>query len=136
MLFNLFNKKLFSLKIVIVLVLLIFILFFLVLQVDEVNFIGFVVIDKIVKVGILYFVIGIMVISEIGFVQVEKFVIDQINEMGGVLGCKIEYIQEDGVSDWFIFVEKFKKLLVSDKVVVVFGCWIFVLCKVVLLVFE
>lgn len=111
-------------------------LLFVVLFMFEVNIFGLVVIEDIVKVGILYFIIGIMVISEIGLVQVEKLVIEQINVQGGVFGCQIEYVQEDGVSDWLIFVEKVCKLLCQDDVVVIFGCWIFVLCKVVLLVIE
>ena len=41
--------------------------------------------------------------------------------MGGVLGRKIEYIQEDGASDWPTFAEKAKKLLVSDKAAAVLG---------------
>ena len=36
--------------------------------------------------------------------------------MGGVLGRKIKFIQEDGASDWPTFAEKAKKLLVNDKV--------------------
>ena len=43
--------------------------------------------------------------------------------MGGILGRKIEYIQEDGASDWPTFAEKAKKLLVNDKVASVMGCW-------------
>ena len=65
-----------------------------------------------------------------------KLAIDQINAMGGViLGRKIEYIQEDGASDWLTFAEK-PKLLVNDKVASVFGCWTSASRKAVLPVFE
>jgi urea transport system substrate-binding protein len=56
--------------------------------------------------------------------------------MGGILGRKIEVIQEDGASDWPTFAEKAKKLLEKDKVATVFGCWTSASRKAVLPVFE
>ena len=102
----------------------------------DVNTTGLAVTDKTVKVGILHSVTGTMAISETGSVQAEKLAIEQINAMGGVLGRKIEYIQEDGASDWPTFAEKSKKLLVSDKVAAVFGCWTSASRKAVLPIFE
>lgn len=101
-----------------------------------VNTTGLAVTDTTVKVGILHSVTGTMAISETGSVQAEKLAIDQINAMGGVLGRKIEFIQEDGASDWPTFAEKSKKLLVNDKVAAVFGCWTSASRKAVLPVFE
>ncbi|WDT79396.1 MAG: transporter substrate-binding protein [Candidatus Manganitrophus sp.] len=77
-----------------------------------------------------------MAISETGSVQAEKLAIEQINAMGGVLGRKIDVIQEDGASDWPTFAEKASKLLVNDKVAAVFGCWTSASRKAVLPVFE
>lgn len=102
----------------------------------EVNTTGLAVTDDTVKVGILHSVTGTMAISETGSVQAEKLAIDQINAMGGVLGRKIEYVQEDGASDWPTFAEKSRKLLVEDKVAAVFGCWTSASRKAVLPVFE
>lgn len=102
----------------------------------QVNTTGLAVTDTTVKVGILHSVTGTMAISETGSVQAEKLAIDQINAMGGVLGRKIEFIQEDGASDWPTFAEKSKKLLVNDKVAAVFGCWTSASRKAVLPVFE
>ena len=62
--------------------------------------------------------------------------IEQINAQGGILGRKIEYIQEDGASDWPTFAEKARKLLVNDKVASVMGCWTSASRKAVLPVFE
>jgi len=101
-----------------------------------VNTTGLAVTDGTVKVGILHSVTGTMAISETGSVQAEKLAIEQINAMGGVLGRKIEFIQEDGASDWPTFAEKAKKLLVQDKVASVFGCWTSASRKAVLPVFE
>jgi len=102
----------------------------------EVNTTGLAVTDDTVTVGILHSVTGTMAISESGSVEAEKLAIKQINEMGGVLGRKIEVIQEDGASDWPTFAEKAKKLLVKDKVAAVFGCWTSASRKAVLPVFE
>ena len=90
---------------------------------SDVNTTGLAVTDKTVTVGILHSLTGTMAISETGAQQAEKLAIDQINAMGGVLGRKIEFIQEDGASDWPTFAEKSRKLLVQDKVAAVFGCW-------------
>jgi urea transport system substrate-binding protein len=102
----------------------------------DVNTTGLAITDDVVAVGILHSVTGTMAISESGSVEAEKLAIKQINEMGGVLGRKIEVIQEDGASDWPTFAEKAKKLLVQDKVAAVFGCWTSASRKAVLPVFE
>ena len=77
-----------------------------------------------------------MAISETGSIEAEKLAIEQINAAGGVLGRQIKVIQEDGASDWPTFAEKAKKLLVSDQVAAVFGCWTSASRKAVLPVFE
>jgi urea transport system substrate-binding protein len=103
---------------------------------DKVNTTGLAVTDDTVTVGILHSVTGTMAISESGSVEAEKLAIKQINDMGGVLGRKIEVIQEDGASDWPTFAEKARKLLVNDKVAAVMGCWTSASRKAVLPVFE
>lgn len=102
----------------------------------EVNTTGLAVTDDTVTVGILHSVTGTMAISETGSVQAEKLAIEQINAQGGILGRKIEFIQEDGASDWPTFAEKARKLLVNDKVASVMGCWTSASRKAVLPVFE
>lgn len=82
---------------------------------SSVNSTGLAVTDDTVKVGILHSVTGTMAISETGSVQAEKLAIEQINAMGGVLGRKIEYIQEDGASDWPTFAEKSKNYWLTIK---------------------
>lgn len=102
----------------------------------EVNTTGLAVTDDTVTVGQLHSATGTMAISETGSIQAEQLAIDQINAMGGVLGRQIKVIKEDGASDWPTFAEKAKKLLVSDKVGTVFGCWTSASRKAVLPVFE
>jgi len=102
----------------------------------QVNTTGLAVTDDTVTVGIMHSVTGTMAISETGSVQAEKLAIEQINAQGGILGRKVQFIQEDGASDWPTFAEKSKKLLEKDKVASVFGCWTSASRKAVLPVFE
>ena len=102
----------------------------------EISTTGLAVTDTTVKVGILHSLTGTMAISEQGSVEAEKLAIAQINAQGGVLGRKIEFVVEDGASDWPTFAEKARKLLVQDKVAAVFGAWTSASRKAVLPVFE
>ena len=77
-----------------------------------------------------------MSISEVSVKDAELLAIEEINAAGGVMGKKIEPVVEDGASDWPTFAEKAKKLIQSDKVAVVFGCWTSASRKAVLPVFE
>ncbi|MDT7952063.1 MAG: transporter substrate-binding protein, partial [Acetobacteraceae bacterium] len=97
---------------------------------------GLAVTDDTVTVGILHSATGTMAISETGSIEAEKLAIAQINESGGVLGRQIKIIQEDGASDWPTFAEKAKKLLASDHVAAIFGCWTSASRKAVLPVLE
>ena len=66
---------------------------------SAVNTTGLAVTDTEVTVGILHSATGTMAISETGSIEAEKLAIEQINAMGGVLGRKIKFIQEDGASE-------------------------------------
>ena len=89
-----------------------------------------------IKVGILHSLSGTMAQSETPIKDVVLMGIEEVNAAGGVLGRKIEPIVEDPASNWDLFAEKAKKLLVEDKVATVFGCWTSVSRKSVLPVFE
>ncbi|HVY22199.1 MAG TPA: urea ABC transporter substrate-binding protein [Steroidobacteraceae bacterium] len=102
----------------------------------KVNTTGLKVTDTEVYVGQLHSATGTMAISETGSIRAERLAIDQINAEGGVLGRQIKVIQEDGASDWPTFAEKSKKLLESDHVAAVFGCWTSASRKAVLPIFE
>jgi len=62
--------------------------------------------------------------------------IDEINKTGGVAGHKLIPVVEDPASDPNTYQEKARKLLLSDKVVTVFGCYTGASRKAVLPVFE
>lgn len=92
--------------------------------------------DKSVTVGILHSITGTIALSEAGSVQGEKLAIEEINAQGGVLGRKIEYVQEDGASDWPTYSEKAQKLILKDRVATIFGCWTSASRKAVLPIVE
>ncbi len=89
-----------------------------------------------VKVGVLHSLSGTMAISETSLKDVVLMAIDEINAKGGVLGKKVVPVVVDPASNWDLFAEKAKELLLKDKVAVVFGCWTSVSRKSVLPVFE
>jgi len=92
--------------------------------------------EDTVKVGVLHSLSGTMAISETSLRDVLLYTFDEINAAGGVLGKKIEPVVVDGASDWPLFAEKAKELLVKEKTAVTFGCWTSVSRKSVLPVYE
>ena len=89
-----------------------------------------------VRVGILHSLTGTMAISETSLRDVVQMAVDEINAEGGVLGRTIETVVVDPASDWDLFAEKSRELLVQEEVAAVFGCWTSVSRKSVLPVFE
>lgn len=79
--------------------------------------------SETVKVGLLHSLTGSMAISEVSVRDAELLAIEEINEAGGVLGKKIESVEEDGASDPSVFATKAEKLIVDEEVATVFGCW-------------
>lgn len=92
--------------------------------------------EQTVKVGLLHSLTGAMAISEKSVRDAEVLAIEEINAAGGVLGKKIEYVEEDGASEPSTFATKAEKLINSDKVSTVFGCWTSSSRKAVKPVFE
>ena len=78
---------------------------------------------KVVKVGLLHSLTGTMSISEIAVRDAELLAIKEINDAGGILGCQIKPVEEDGKSNPRIFAEKARKLIEQDQVATIFGCW-------------
>jgi len=89
-----------------------------------------------IKVGILHSLSGTMAISETTLKDTILMMIDEQNRQGGLLGRPLEAVVVDPASDWPLFAEKARQLLLQDKVAVVFGCWTSVSRKSVLPVFE
>lgn len=89
-----------------------------------------------VKVGLLHSLTGAMAISEVSVRDAELLAIEEINANGGVLGKQITYVEEDGASDPSTFATKAEKLIESEEVATVFGCWTSSSRKAVKQVFE
>jgi urea transport system substrate-binding protein len=89
-----------------------------------------------IKVGINHSLSGTMAISETTLKDVMLMMIEDINAAGGLLGRSVEAVVVDPASDWPLFAEKARELLVAKEVDVVFGNWTSVSRKSVLPVFE
>ena len=89
-----------------------------------------------VKIGVLHSLSGTMAISETSLKDVVPMAVEEINSDGGVMGKQIKPVVVDPASDWDLFAEKAKDLIVKEEVAVVFGCWTSVSRKSVLPVFE
>ncbi|WP_350350889.1 urea ABC transporter substrate-binding protein [Microbacterium sp. A8/3-1] len=76
-----------------------------------------------IKLGFLNSLTGGMAISEKTVSTALHMAADEINADGGILGKQIEYVQEDGATDWPTFAEKTEKLLTQDCVGAIFGGW-------------
>lgn len=76
-----------------------------------------------VKVGLLHSLTGSMAISEKSVRGAEVLAIKEINAAGGVNGKQIEYVEEDGASEPSTFATKAEKLIDSEGVSTIFGCW-------------
>jgi urea transport system substrate-binding protein len=89
-----------------------------------------------IKVGILHSLSGTMAISETTLKDTVLMLIKDQNAKGGLLGRKLVPVVVDPASNWPLFAEKMRELLVKEKVAVVFGCWTSVSRKSVLPVVE
>src|SRR5918999_1695503 len=89
-----------------------------------------------IKIGVLHSLSGTMAISEVSLRDVVLMAVEEINAKGGVMGRKLQPVVVDPASNWDLFAEKAKQLLLQDKVAVTFGCWTSVSRKSVLPVFE
>ncbi|WP_414979578.1 urea ABC transporter substrate-binding protein [Congregibacter sp.] len=89
-----------------------------------------------IRVGVLHSLSGTMAISETTLKDTVLMLVEQQNARGGLLGRPLEAVVVDPASDWPLFAEKARELLVREKVDVVFGCWTSVSRKSVLPVFE
>jgi urea transport system substrate-binding protein len=89
-----------------------------------------------IKIGVLHSLSGTMAISEVSLRDVVLMAVEEINAKGGVMGRKLLPVVVDPASNWDLFAEKAKQLLLQDKVAVTFGCWTSVSRKSVLPVFE
>ena len=89
-----------------------------------------------IKVGVLHSLSGTMAISETTLKDTVLMMVNEQNKKGGLLGKKLEAVVVDPASDWPLFAEKARELLIKEDVDVIFGGWTSVSRKSVLPVVE
>lgn len=89
-----------------------------------------------IKVGVLHSLSGTMAISETTLKDTILMLVEQQNAKGGLLGRQLEAVVVDPASDWPLFAEKARELIVQHDVDVIFGSWTSVSRKSVLPVIE
>lgn len=92
--------------------------------------------DDPIKVGVLHSLSGTMAISETTLKDTVLMMVEQQNAKGGLLGRELEAVVVDPASDWPLFAERTRELLVQEEVDVIFGAWTSVSRKAVLPVLE
>ena len=76
-----------------------------------------------IRVGLLHSETGPMAISEQSMINAELLAIDEINARGGLLGRPVIGIVADGKSDPATFAQQAERLISSEKVDIIVGCW-------------
>ena len=92
--------------------------------------------EDTIKVGVLHSLTGTMAISETTLKDTVLRMVEEQNKQGGLLGKKLEAVVVDPASNWPLFAEKARELIVQEKVDVIFGGWTSVSRKSVLPVVE
>ncbi|MEQ8737122.1 MAG: transporter substrate-binding protein, partial [Hoeflea sp.] len=76
-----------------------------------------------IKVGLLFSLTGGLAVPEEDSTLVMQYAIDEINAAGGVAGMPIEPVIVDAKSDFKVYSEKTRELILRDKVISIFGCY-------------
>jgi urea transport system substrate-binding protein len=76
-----------------------------------------------IKVGLLFSLTGSLAVPEEDSSLVLQYAFDEINKNGGVGGVPVEPVIVDAKSDFGVYSEKTKELILRDKVTALFGCY-------------
>ena len=76
-----------------------------------------------IRIGVLHSLSGTMALSEKPLVDAVRLAVEEINARGGLLGRPLEMVIADGKSDPTTFAAEAERLIVQEKVRVLFGCW-------------
>lgn len=76
-----------------------------------------------IRVGLLHSVSGPMAVNETSMVDAEVLALEEINNSGGLLGRKIEWVIVDGKSAPEIFAREAERLITEKKVSVIIGAY-------------
>jgi urea transport system substrate-binding protein len=76
-----------------------------------------------IRIGVLHSLSGTMAASERPLVDALRLAAEEINAAGGLLGRPLELLIADGRSDEAVFAAEAERLIVEEKVSVLFACW-------------
>ncbi|MEG6507685.1 transporter substrate-binding domain-containing protein [Methyloligella sp. 2.7D] len=76
-----------------------------------------------IKVGLLFSLTGALAVPEEDSTLVLQYAFDEINKNGGINGVPVEPVIVDAKSDFNVYTEKAKELIIRDKVIALFGCY-------------
>jgi urea transport system substrate-binding protein len=76
-----------------------------------------------IRVGVLHSFTGTMKDSESAVADAVTLAVEELNETGGLLGRPLEIVRADGASDESTFAREAERMIVEEKVCVLFGCW-------------
>lgn len=76
-----------------------------------------------IRIGVLHALSGTMAVSESPLVKALEMAVEEINESGGLLGRRVEMIVVNTRSDPNWAAQEAERLIVSEKVSALFGCW-------------
>lgn len=77
-----------------------------------------------------------MALSERPVAAVTRMSLEQLNAKGGLLGRNVEIVEADGQSSGAVFARQARRLIESERVDVIFGCWTSASRRAVLPVIE
>ncbi|MBK9089947.1 MAG: transporter substrate-binding protein [Holophagales bacterium] len=75
------------------------------------------------RIGILHSLVGTMADSEKPLVDAARLAIEEINGCGGLLGRTLEAVVADGRSEPATFGCEARRLLATEGITTIFGCW-------------
>ena len=76
-----------------------------------------------IKVGLLFSLTGALAVPEEDSTLVLQYAFDEINKNGGVGGVPVQPVIVDAKSDFGVYSEKTKELILREKVTALFGCY-------------
>ncbi len=76
-----------------------------------------------IKVGVLFSLTGDLAVPEADSTYVLQYAFDEINKNGGIAGQQVQPVNIDAKSDFNVYSQKMKELILRDKVIAVFGCY-------------
>ena len=76
-----------------------------------------------IRIGVLHSLSGTMAASERPLVDALRLATEEINASGGLLARPLELVVADGRSDEAVFSAEAERLIVEEKISVLFACW-------------